>query len=264
MESVKLVDEDEGIVEGWAIPFGGPLTGEKDLDGEAFSKDTEFFLDAYDERPLLFEHGNDKTMGMSPIGPSGEWEKRDDGIWLLTQIERAAKYREHLIELAKRGLLGFSSGAHPMSKVKSASGRIEQWMWIETSLTPIPSNPFGMVATKALGLTTPVPIEDQVQICEKVGHFPDAGEVAVWLAERGKVGKAEFSDDMLERLVRLEAELPTGMSERFTRLETNFWDLRSDVGDLQRQLNPDDELKSTKELRAENARLMEAANVPGE
>ena len=59
MDAVKLVDVEKGLVEGWAIPFGGPMPGGKDLDGEAFSKDTELFLDAYDKRPstVLPRHG---------------------------------------------------------------------------------------------------------------------------------------------------------------------------------------------------------------
>ena len=63
MDAVKLVDVEKGLVEGWAIPFGGPMPGGKDLDGEAFSKDTELFLDAYDKRPILYFHGMDKALG---------------------------------------------------------------------------------------------------------------------------------------------------------------------------------------------------------
>ncbi len=51
-------------MEGYAIPFGGPMPGGKDLDGEAFSKDTELFLDAYGKRPVLYFHGADKSLGM--------------------------------------------------------------------------------------------------------------------------------------------------------------------------------------------------------
>ena len=37
---------------------------------------------------------------------------------------------------------------------------------------------------KALDFTEPIPVSDQVQMCEKLGHFPDTGEVAVWMAEK--------------------------------------------------------------------------------
>ena len=45
-------------------------------------------------------------------------------------------------------------------------------MWMETSLLPIPANPFGMATMKALGLTEPMPIADQMKLCEKLGPLP--------------------------------------------------------------------------------------------
>ena len=179
MDAVKLVDVEKGLVEGWAIPFGGPMPGGKDLDGEAFTKESELYLDVYDKRPVLYFHGMDKALGVGPIGAEVKWEQKDGGIWLEAQLSKSGKYQEHVLELARRGLLGFSSGANPRSVVKSASGLIERWMWMETSLLPIPSNPFGMATMKALGASEPMPVSDQMQLCEKLGHFPDAGEVAV-------------------------------------------------------------------------------------
>ena len=208
MDAVKLVDVDKGLIEGFAIPFGGPMPGGKDLDNEAFTKDTELFLDAYDKRPLLYHHGMDKAMGTKPIGPSGDWEEREGGIWLQAQIDMGVKFRDHLIELAKGGLLGFSTGAHPRSVVKSAAGLIERWMWIETSLTPIPSNPFSMIAMKAHGYKNEVDLPDQVQLCEKLGHFPDAGEVAEWRAEKAQKAKPDAREvaSLVARIQALEAE----------------------------------------------------------
>ena len=204
MEAVKLVDIEKGLIEGFAIPFGGPMPGNKDLDGEAFSKDTELFLDAYEKRPLLYFHGMDKALGVGPIGVEVKWEQKDDGIWLEAQLSKSGIYQEHIMELARQGLLGFSSGANPRSVVKSASGLIERWMWMETSLLPIPANPFGMATMKALGLTEPMPIADQMQLCEKLGHFPDAGEVAVWIAEKTQDNKPDAT--LMARIEVLEAE----------------------------------------------------------
>ena len=252
MEAVKLVDADKGIVEGYAIPFGGPMSGDKDLDGEAFTKETELYLGAYDRRPVLYFHGMDEALGARPIGAEIKSEQRDGGIWLEAQLDMSAKYQEHVLELAKRGLLGYSSGANPRSVVKSASGLIERWMWNETSLLPVPANPFGLVALKALGLAEVMPISGQAQLCEKLGHFPDAGEVAVWMAEHGMAEKAAFSDEMLERFVRLEVSAGEIVSE-VTEMK---WQLDT----VRRKLNPD-EFKSVQELRDDNARVMGAADV---
>ena len=245
MDAVKLVDVDKGIVEGYAIPFGGPMPGDKDLEGDAFSKDTNLFLDSYDKRPLLYFHGRDKALGVGPIGAEVKWEQKDGGIWLEAQLSLTTKYHEHVMELARRGLLGYSSGANPHSVVKSASGLIEQWMWAETSLLPIPANPFGMVTMKALGLTEPMPVPDQMQLCEKLGHFPHSGEVATWAVEHGKATKAKFDDDMLER---------------FVRLETRFWELQGEIDDMKRKNNPGG-FKGMKELREETKRLKEVLDV---
>ena len=81
-----------------------------------------------------------------------------------------------------------------------------------------------MVTMKALGASEPMPVSDQMQLCEKLGHFPDAGEVAVWMAEKTqKNEKAAFADDMVER---------------FVRLETNCWNLPNDIHDIDREAQP--------------------------
>ena len=232
MDAVKLVDVSKGLIEGFAIPFGGPMPGGKDLDGEAFSKDTELYLDAYDKRPVLYFHGMDKAVGPGPIGTEVKWEQRDGGIWLEAQLSKSGQYQEYILDLAKRGLLGYSSAANPHSKVVSASKMIERWMWMETSLLPIPANPFGMVTMKALGLTKPMPVTDQVQLCEKLGHFPDAGEVAVWMAEKTQKNEKPAAE-LVARIEALEAE------------------------------RRDREKALIDEARRENKRLMEAANVTG-
>ena len=146
----------------------------------------------------------DKALGVEPIGAEVKWEQKDGGIWLEAQLSLTAKYHEHVMELARRGLLGYSTGATPHSVVKSASGLIEQWMWAETSLLPIPANPFGMVTMKALGLTKPMPVTDQMQLCQKLGHFPDAGEVAVAMAEKTQDNKPDAA--LVARIEALEAE----------------------------------------------------------
>ena len=206
MDAVKLVDIEKGLIEGFAIPFGGPMPGGKDLDNEAFSKETELYLDAYDKRPLLYMHGMDKALGVGPIGAEVKWEQKDDGIWLEAQLSLSGKYQGHVLELARRGLLGFSSGANPRSVVKSASGLIERWMWMETSLLPIPSNPFGMATMKAHGYEKGINLHDQVLICEKMGHFPDAGEVAEWVVEKAQNEKPDAAA-FERRIEALEAEL---------------------------------------------------------
>ena len=228
MEAVKLVDVEQGIVEGWAIPFGGPMPGGKDLDNEAFTKDTELFLDAYDKRPVLYMHGMDKALGVGPIGAEIKWEKRDGGIWLEAQLTLSGKYQGHVMELARRGLLGYSSGANPQSAAKSASGLIESWMWMETSLLPIPSNPFSMITMKAHGYEEGIHLHDQMLICEKLGRFPDTGEVVAWRAEKSQNNEP---DAALER--RIEAL----ESEKKQREQTEIDNIRRETNRIKESLD---------------------------
>ena len=169
---------------------------------------------------LLYFHGMDKALGVGPIGAEVKWEQKDDGIWLEAQLSKSGIYQEHIMELARQGLLGFSSGANPRSVVKSASGLIERWMWMETSLLPIPANPFGMATMKALGLTEPMPIADQMQLCEKLGHFPDAGEVAVWIAEKTQDNKPDAT--LMARIEALEAEKQQRDKQEIDELRRNI------------------------------------------
>ena len=232
MDAVKLVDVDKGLIEGWAIPFGGPMPGEKDLDGEAFTKETELYLDNYPSRPILYQHGKDSLLGYRPIASEVKVTRKEQGIWLEAQLRMAGQYKDMILELLGKEMLGFSSGANLGSVAKTAEGIITSWLWNETSLTPMPANPFGMVTMKALGASDPLPVSDQMQLCEKLGHFPDAGEVAVWMAE--KTQKNEHPDAALvARIEALEAE------------------------------RRDREKALIDEARRENKRLMEAANVTG-
>ena len=172
-EAVKLIDRDEGLVAGWGIPYGGPLDG-KDLDGEAFTKDTELYLGAYKERPLLYHHGMDVTIGYEPIGAATKATRKERGMWVESQLAKAHPYREAVLELLGEGLLGYSSGAHPRSIAKTANGAITNWFWYEQSLTPTPANPFAMISVKAKryddqGQLQVLPIKAQAAVIEKLG-----------------------------------------------------------------------------------------------
>ena len=61
--AIKLLDLEKGLIEGLAIPFGGPFDG-KDFDGEFFSKDTDF-------RPRGLRE---------PSGPLPAWQGRRDPV----------------------------------------------------------------------------------------------------------------------------------------------------------------------------------------
>lgn len=153
LDAVKFADPEETIVVGHGIPFDGPFNGGKDLDGEFFTKSTDFCLDWYADRPLLFHHGRDKTLERTVIGRVKTHEIQDEGVWVEAQLDVSSKYFEAIKRLVKAGKLFFSSGAVPHLVVTDRkSGEIKVWPWIEMTLTPTPSNFLAQASTKATPL----------------------------------------------------------------------------------------------------------------
>lgn len=161
LQAVKFVDEEKGIIEGLAIPYGGPVKQSegdlgKDLTGEYFSKDTDFTSERYDgnsvkSMPQLYHHGMDPDVKDKSIGEVVSIEDHPDGKWYKVQLDKANEYYEAIRDLVKRGALLFSSGAFPERVVKAADGFISKWPLKENSLTPTPANPLAAVGSfKAL------------------------------------------------------------------------------------------------------------------
>jgi hypothetical protein len=164
----KAIKADaDGGLEVLAIPFGGPFGG-KDLDGEYFSDNTDLCLDWFPaRRPLLYQHGLDAELGVTPVGTVdvATAAKDDAGWWVRAQLERAGRYWRHIAALLEEddgeGLFA-SSAAMPHLVRKADDGEILRWPWVELSLTPTPANFFATVEPalakahyKAAGLAAP-------------------------------------------------------------------------------------------------------------
>ena len=143
MDAVKLVGDN--TIEGLAIPYG------RDLDGEAFTKDTDLALDWYDSRPLLMQHGQSPTFGLQRVGRVTKVEARDDGLWAEAIIEASDRYKGRLRQLVADGHLAFSSGSSSNYTRKATDGTIHAWPFVELSLVPNPANPNAVAAVKELG-----------------------------------------------------------------------------------------------------------------
>lgn len=146
MHPLKFVDGSDNIIEGLAIPFGGPLNG-KDLDGEFFTAETNFCLDWFPTRPLLYDHGLDSTLKTSVAGKTVGQEQTDTGVWARVQLDIRNRYLRAIQELVQQGAVGFSSGAMAHLVQIDKSGEIKQWPWVELSVTPTPANPEAIAYT---------------------------------------------------------------------------------------------------------------------
>ena len=69
MPAVKFVKDQPDMIEGLAIPFGGPIAG-KDFDGESFSAETDLCLPWFGEtgRPILYGHGLNPATKTEVVG----------------------------------------------------------------------------------------------------------------------------------------------------------------------------------------------------
>ena len=102
-----------------------------------------------------------------------------------------------------RDALGYSSGAIPRGIAKDSSGLIKAWPWYETSLTPMPANPYSVVSMKS-GQPV-IGLKAQVEILKKLGRLPDANEAQELAAPYMK--QAEGPADKVEsRLAALEQD----------------------------------------------------------
>ena len=142
MDTVKFVDGADDRIEGIAIPYG------RDLDGEAFTKDTNLALDWYDSRPLLMQHGQSPVFGLKAVGRVTKVEARDDGLWAEAIIDASERYKARLRQLVQDGHLSFSSGSSGNYTQKATDGTIRAWPFVELSLVPNPANPNAVVAVK--------------------------------------------------------------------------------------------------------------------
>jgi hypothetical protein len=127
-----------------------------DLQGDYFTKDTDFAFEAFSHRPLIHHHGQTATLDRTIIGTIDTWKKDDTGLWcegtfkklsddidLFDEEER--KLREEYIQVIKekieKGELNFSSGALGHLVKRADDGWLKQWFWAESSTTGSPAEP---------------------------------------------------------------------------------------------------------------------------
>jgi HK97 family phage major capsid protein len=142
---VKAITDDSFTVAGYGVIYGG-----KDLEGDTFTKATDFMLDVVPEPVVLYDHAQEVK---SVLGKVIKIDKRPTGLWMEAQISRSKKYAEEILELVKSGRLGYSTGS-VSHLVERLQGQIKRWAIYEVSLTPTPAEPrtLGVEQLKALGI----------------------------------------------------------------------------------------------------------------
>jgi len=135
--SVKIIGQDENTITlgGYGVVFGG-----RDLEGETFTKDTDFMLDLVPKKLVMYSHGLTEVKHSLGFVDNATIKLQEAGMWIEAQLELSKKYVQEIKRLAEMGILGWSSGSVPhLTNVEK--GIIKQWPIIEFSLTPTPAEP---------------------------------------------------------------------------------------------------------------------------
>lgn len=150
---IKSIDDKQMTVAGYGVVFGG-----EDLEGDTFTKDTDFWFDRITDSPMvMYDHGQDGEIKRTVIGRVGNKRIDNVGLWVESQIEKSNSYFEAIHELVDSGRLGYSSGAVSHLVERTSDRKIVSWPIVEFSLTATPAEPrtLGVEALKSLAETEP-------------------------------------------------------------------------------------------------------------
>lgn len=244
MTAVKFAKGSDHIIEGLAIPYGGPFGG-KDLDGEFFTKSTDFCLDWFPVRPVIYDHGLDDAVKTSVVGRVTEHEDTEDGLWAQVQLDKNSRYLTAIQGLVKKGALSFSSGAMPhVVRKDKKSGEIVRWPWVELSLTPTPANPDAVVYAVKSGhdlidhleqvTDVPAPIAAAIKALD---DWTDHNDTTDGLgnepySEHGRRVYADLSDFVARSQLKYDARIKAGRE-----LSSDNWKLLRELRDMAARLD---------------------------
>lgn len=136
----------DGRIGGYAVIYGSPDQPDLSSARDFFTKSTDFWLDKWSQRPIIYHHAMDDATADAPV--VGLWDKalQDDiGIWLEGQLDQAHQYRAAITKLVEAGALALSSDSAPhlVKRKKAAKGthEVTRWPLLAASLTPTPAEP---------------------------------------------------------------------------------------------------------------------------
>ena len=192
---IKAVTDDSFTIAGYGVLFG-----DKDVEGDTFTKNTDYMLDTVPEPVVLYDHAQELKSVFGRV--TGVTEK-EAGLWMEAQINRASDYAKQILELIKLGKLGYSTGsvAHLVERLE---GNIKRWPIYELSLTPTPAEPrtVGVEYLKGLGVVIPtdaqtdVPTEgDALKGNEPESAASAEAEVEAEVVTKTNTGETIMSDE---------------------------------------------------------------------
>jgi phage head maturation protease len=146
--AIKAVTDrdDVLVVGGYAVLFGNEEATDLSPQRDYFTKSTDFLLDAWDRRPMIYHHAMEGATKSDPV--VGAWTKTmidEIGVWMEGELKKSHRYYDAIKELIKRGALRLSSDSAPhlVERERRPNGahEVKRWGLIAASLTPSPAEP---------------------------------------------------------------------------------------------------------------------------
>ncbi len=137
--AVKAISETDDTVTigGYGFVWGG-----KDIGGDYFTPETDFWFDRITETPMvLYHHGMHPTIGKTVLGHVTKKTVDDYGLIIEAELKKSAKYVDIVRTLIKRGVLGWSGAGFAHLTEKDADGFMRSFPIGEFTLSPTPFEP---------------------------------------------------------------------------------------------------------------------------
>ena len=230
VETDKRMKADGEYVEtGWrvlGVPYGGPVQG-RDLDGEAFTSETDIWLKTGDQVNVTYYHGFDpEEMGEKQkipalIGKATYVGADERGHWFEPILDAEEPLAQRLMKASVDSLRA-SSGAVSHLVRKGAGGLISVWPVGELALFDTnewrrPANDFAVIEAKAEVIAEAIPeaeesavdaVEESVEAEQKsISTIPeeetkmDENIVEESKAEEPKVDIKAIADEIRKSIV---------------------------------------------------------------
>ena len=228
---IKSSDSTKTVFEVVGVPYGGPaFLGGKDLQGERFTKSTDFGRDlggAFVVETIysFYDHALNDGIGKQQIGFAKFFQETEQGQLWNIEVSKAYQYHDFIYAMAQANLLGASSQPVQTAVEIDEDGNIKRWPLAEISLTPTPANPAAvMQLMKSLNMEFKMEVGMEEELNKEnveetkpeteVDETPDLAAVIESAFEETPVD-AELSDvkSILAELVKSVASLTTAMAE---------------------------------------------------
>jgi hypothetical protein len=127
-----------GKIGGYLVRFS--TSDDPDLQGDYFTKSTDFFIDNGETRPILYRHGVHPVIKSRNLGKA-KLTIDEVGVFVEGELSLRDNYEKAIYLMAEQGKLGWSSGSMSHLVSKNPNGKsfeITSWPIGEASLTPAP------------------------------------------------------------------------------------------------------------------------------